>query len=278
MLTRGRIDAILLGAALTAVGVMADAPKDSSKPAQASGLLTEVHDKEGFVMIWPDGEESPIKYVLADSFDKKTFGFPPACKGVFSPDRVKFTYSTAGDARTVLVMDKEPQQAKGAVTGIAMFASDFWVAVKPKNGPLDGYAMGRPPGWQEIGERLKTVQKGDTVTISFYTDVERHRIVTLAVVPRKPGDEIPSLKPKAATTQPRAVAPTSSSAASVPPATSQPAQTAEQQARGKLGLAQLYIDNGLKDQARDMLREIIKLYPNTDAAKEARTKLTALGG
>ena len=273
MITRRRIVAALLSTASAAIAVIAAVPPGPGRVAGA-GIVTELNDKERWVMIWTDGEESPVKYLLADTFDMKTFGFPPERKGVFSPDRVKFTYTIAGDVRTVLVMDKEPQLARGTVTGTVMFSNDFWVAVKPRNGPLDGFAMGRSPGWQALGERLKALQRGDTVTITFYTDVERHRIVTMTVVPRRPGEEIPSLAPRVPATQPRSVAP----AASGSPTTSQPAQDLETQARAKLRLAELYVDSGQKDQARELLQIIIKVFPTTEAAKEAEVRLKALVG
>jgi hypothetical protein len=56
--------------------------------------------------------------------------------------------------------------------------------VKPKNRPLDGYAISWPPGNMVAG--LKALKKGDRVTIRFHTDVERHRIETLQVFPAKP--------------------------------------------------------------------------------------------
>ena len=86
----------------------------------------------------------------------------------------------------------------------------------------------------------------------------------------KPGDEPPGpvVKPSPAPT----------TAPAVPAATSQPAQDPEKQARDKLRVIQLYIDSGMKDQAKQMLQSVIKEYPNTEAAKTAKTKLTDLGG
>ena len=52
----------------------------------------------------------------------------------------------------------------------------FWVEVKPANGPPEGFASGIPNKSKEIVETLKILQKGDTVTIRYYTDFERHRI------------------------------------------------------------------------------------------------------
>ena len=63
-------------------------------------------------MIWVDGEDAPTKFLLAEKFDKKTtFAFPPKGKGVFVPDRVKFTYIKGdnGNKVTAIEWDKTPQ-------------------------------------------------------------------------------------------------------------------------------------------------------------------------
>ena len=274
MLTNGRLAAMVLAAALLAEGAAADAPKQASqgkgqgKTIAAAGIVTDVKDKGGFVMIWTDGEDAPAKYVFAKGFDKTVFGFPPAGKAIFTVGRVHFTYSKSDDTRQVLRMKKEKPRARGTVTGQVMFANDFWVAVKPKKGRLEGYAVG-PPAWKEMGKRLKELQKGDIVTIKFYTDIERHRIVTLDVAPRKPAAKTPA--PKSPGPAPSRRVTTTSA-----PATSRPASSPEQHARSKLTLAQLYLDNGMKERAKELLGSIIKSHPRTEAAKEAQAKLTEL--
>ena len=80
----------------------------------------------------------------------------------------------------------------GMVTGEVQFSNDFWVAVKPKKGPLDGYAINWPPG--DMVARLKALKKGDMVTIRFLTDVERHRIDAMQVFPAKPSRKLPATK------------------------------------------------------------------------------------
>jgi protein disulfide-isomerase len=59
-------------------------------------------------------------------------------------------------------------------------------------------------------------------------------------------------------------------------ATPQPA-TADR-AVDQLKLAQLYIDSGLKDRAKETLQAIVKDFPDTESAKAAKGKLTELGG
>jgi hypothetical protein len=185
--------AIVLAAAWLAGGaIAADSPKDAKpgKRTTAVGVLTD--NKANVTMIWVDGEDAPAKFALAEGFDKNTFGFPPKGKGVFVPDRVQFTYIKGDDGNKLLTMQRAKTPLKGTVTGEVQFSNDFWVAVKPKIGPLDGYAISWPPG--NMVARLKALKKGDRVTIRFHTDSERHRIETLQVLPAKPGGGPPATR------------------------------------------------------------------------------------
>jgi hypothetical protein len=179
---------------MTSGVIAADSPKDAKpgKPITAMGVLTENDNKKDFAMIWVDGEDAPTKFAIAEDFDKTTFGFPPQGKGVFVPDRVQFTYIKGDDRNKVLTMQRAKTPLIGTVTGEVKFSNDFWVAVKPKNGPLDGYAISWPPG--DMVARLKALKKGDVVTIKFRTDVERHRIGVLQVLPAKSGGDPPAEK------------------------------------------------------------------------------------
>ena len=154
--------AIVLATSLLAASVIAaDRPKHAKpgKPIIAMGVLTD--NKADFAMIWVDGDDAPTKFAFAEGFDKNTFGFPPKCKGVFVPDRVQFTYIKGDDGNKVLTMRRAKTPLKGTVTGEVQFSNDFWVAVKPKNGPLDGYAITWPPG--NMVAKLKALKKGDRV-------------------------------------------------------------------------------------------------------------------
>ena len=178
--------AIFLAAALLAGSASAaDSPKDAKpgKPITALGVLTDNKS----AMIWVDGDDAPTKFTLAEGFDKNTFNFPPKGKGVFVPDRVQFTYVKGDDGNKVLAMQRARTPLIGKVTGEVQFSNDFWVAVKPKYGPLDGYAINWPPG--NMVARLKALKKGDNVTIKFHTDVERHRIEALQVLSAKRSKE-----------------------------------------------------------------------------------------
>ena len=93
--------------------------------------------------------------------------------------------------------------------------------------------------------------------------------MTLDVAPRKPAAKTPA--PKSPGPAPSRRVTTTSA-----PATSRPASSPEQHARSKLTLAQLYLDNGMKERAKELLGSIIKSHPRTEAAKEAQAKLTEL--
>ena len=146
--------------------------KEGGKVA-ASGIFTDGGNGDSITVL-TDGEEQAVKYVFGEGFDKKTL------KGIFTISRVQFTYSKKDDGRKLLSIKKEPPQARGTVTGTVTFSNDFWVAVKPQNGPPDGYASNWPPG--AMVAKLKALKKGDTVTVKFHTDGERHRIDALEVV------------------------------------------------------------------------------------------------
>ena len=145
----------------------------------ASGVFTDIKPKylaATFVMIWVDGTDGPVQFNLPAGFDQNTFTFPPKGKGIFAPSRVHFTYTKGDGANTLVTVKKDAVPATGTVIGTVMFSNDFWVAVKPKTGVLDGYTVAGQPG---MSDRLKALRKGDTVTIKFHTDIERHRIDAL---------------------------------------------------------------------------------------------------
>ena len=266
MSNRLRASLVLLATLMIAGILRADAAKDAGgdKPVATAGILTDT--KPDFAMIWTDGEDGPVKYTCDASCDRSMVGkFVPT--GIFPPDRVQITYVNTDGGRKLMSIRREKTVAKGTITGTVLFCDGkFWVAVKPANGPADGFALNWPLV-ADIVAKLKALKNGDIVVIRFHTDLERHRIDSLEV------------KPPAATQPQAADALVGASATTVPSegATTQPAQTPEALAQAKLKLAQLYIDNGYNDRARTALLEIVKLYPDTEAAKDAQTKLKGLG-
>ncbi len=125
-----------------------------------------------------DGEDEPTKYLVAKDADKKLVD---ALKITFNASRVQLTYKKDGDSRQLLSIKKQVLKASGTVTGVVVKVyNEFWVEVKPKDGLADAYAPnGANYNNKEFMTKLKGLKKGDTVTITFNTDFERHRILTL---------------------------------------------------------------------------------------------------
>ena len=74
---------------------------------------------------------------------------------------------------------------QGVVIGeVLKVYNNFWVAVKPKNGNIDGYALQWPPEkYKQSHDLIKTLKPGDIVAIRYTTDSERHRILQMEVKP-----------------------------------------------------------------------------------------------
>jgi hypothetical protein len=160
-----------------AVAIAADA-----KSGKAAGILIE--KKEGWITVKADGEDEPVKYHIAKDADKKLL---TALKEVFNASRVQVTYKGDDDSRQLVSIKKQVLKASGTVTGVVVKVyDDFWVEVKPKNGLSDAFAPGANNFQnKEFMAKLRGLKSGDSVTITFNTDGERHRIVTLRVNPSK---------------------------------------------------------------------------------------------
>ena len=87
-----------------------------------------------------DGEDEPVKYLVAKDSNKKLV---QALKAIFNASRVQLTYKKNGDSRQLVSIKKQILRASGTVTGVVVKVyNDFWVEVKPRNGPADAYAPG----------------------------------------------------------------------------------------------------------------------------------------
>jgi hypothetical protein len=149
-----------------AVAAQKETPKDSGT---VFGVLLEV--KDAWITLQVDGQEEPVKYVIADGFDRKMLN------GIFHVQRVQVAYKSVGEVRQLVGIRKAVTRATGTVTGVVTHThvDQWWIEVKPKDGPPDGYCAKT----KEMSERLKELKPGDVVTIKFTTDFERHRIETL---------------------------------------------------------------------------------------------------
>ena len=160
----------------SAPAVPADDKDKDKKEGKVAGILI---DKMGnWITVKADGEDEPVKYLTGDGSDKK---LAESLKTIFNAGRVQLTYKKDGDSRQLVTIKRQVLKATGTVTGtVVKVYNDFWVEVKPKMGVSDAYA---PSGTnyknKEFMDRLKGLKPGDSVTITFTTDFERHRIESL---------------------------------------------------------------------------------------------------
>ncbi len=165
---------LFLGSPPLAMAADKDAAKDDGKVA---GILIE--KKDDWITVKADGEDEPVKYLIAKDSDKK---LAEAMKSIFNASRVQLTYKKDGDGRQLVSIKKQVLKASGTVTGVVVKVYDeFWVEVKPKDGPSDAFAPGANYKDKDFMAKLKGLKKGDSVTIKFNTDFERHRILSLRI-------------------------------------------------------------------------------------------------
>ncbi|OWK47433.1 hypothetical protein [Fimbriiglobus ruber] len=149
-------------------------------PKKEVGIF--IDKKDDWITVKADGEDEPVKYVV-DRTEKK---LQEAFKTVFNASRVQVTYTTNGDTRKLTGIKRQVLKATGTITGdVVKVHNDFWVEVKPKTGVADAFAPGENYKDQNFMAKLKGLQEGDSVTITYYTDFERHRIKTMKVNPPK---------------------------------------------------------------------------------------------
>lgn len=146
-----------------------------------AGIL--IQREKQTLLVRADGDDEPVKYLLPEKPDSK---LAAALKGLFNVQRVQITYQTVGDTRQVTSLIRFPGKASGDVSGKVIAVHDnFWLELKPNNGPPEGFAAGAPDKSRQVLETLKMLEKGDTVTIRYYTDLERHRIISIRKIEKK---------------------------------------------------------------------------------------------
>lgn len=148
------------------------------KEGMVAGIL--IDKKDNSITVKADGEDEPVKYLVGKDSDKKLV---EALKTIFNASRVQLTYKKEGDSRQLVSIKKQVLKASGTVTGLVVKVYDeFWIEVKPKVGVSDAYAPNITNFKnKDFMEKLKGLKKGDSVTITFNTDFERHRILTLRI-------------------------------------------------------------------------------------------------
>jgi hypothetical protein len=162
------------GAPAAAPAADKDADKDGGK---VTGILFAFKPGE-WITVKADGEDEPVKYAVGS--DKKVTD--AIGKTVFNAMRVTLTWKKDGDMRVLTAISKQfqPSSRPMTFTGTVVKVYDnWWVELKPKTGPTDAFAPGATFKDKEFMERFKALQPGDEVTITYTTDYERHRILTL---------------------------------------------------------------------------------------------------
>jgi hypothetical protein len=152
------------------------ADKEAKKEGgKVTGIL--IDKKDDRISVKADGEDEPVEYLTGDASDKK---LAEGLKILFTVSRVQLTYKTEGESRKLVSIKRHVPKATGKVTGEVVKNYGWWIEVKPKNGVSDGYACNFPfDKNKDVMEQLKELQEGDSVTIEFTTDSERHRIQSL---------------------------------------------------------------------------------------------------
>jgi hypothetical protein len=178
-----RLFLVALIGAFALVAIPGNARSDDSKPAPAkkvivSGIYCDRKDNKGDILTFmADGEDEPGEYTL-EGADNRTLEL---MKMIFPNCRMRIAYKQDGDVRHIVGVEKLVGKPTGVFIGEIMFVkNNFWLAVKPRNGPPDAFALGSDPNkGGPMVELLKTLQKGDIVAIKYTTDFERHRIVEM---------------------------------------------------------------------------------------------------
>lgn len=137
-----------------------------------TGLVMDMRDT--WIMVKSEGETEAVKYVWGDASVPNSLKTLPH---IFPVARVQLTYKLKGDTRHIVSIKKKESKSTGSVTGTVVQNHQWWVEVKPRNGPTEGYAVHYPFDQHlDTMETVKGLKEGDVVTIRFTTDFERHRI------------------------------------------------------------------------------------------------------
>lgn len=190
MWERNRLVGLLSVVILVAVPRPAlPAQKGASKPevVKTAGILFDVNRKNNWLTVKADGEDAPVKYLI----DPSNRGQAEALQSVFNASRVRLTYRVEGESRRLVGIQRHIVQNSGTVTGVVVAVhNNFWIEIKPKNGAANAFALG-PGNFDDPAfiAKMKSLKPGDSVTIQFTTDFERHRIVGLRknAAPAQPG-------------------------------------------------------------------------------------------
>jgi hypothetical protein len=148
----------------------------SRKETRVAGILFDFDRKAGWLTVKADGEDQPVMYWI-DPADRN---LERMLKTVFNAARVQLSYRADGEKRRLAAIKRQVLKASGTVTGVVVNVHDgFWIELKPRNGLADAYAPGANYNDSAFMARLRALKPGDSVTIRYTTDFERHRIEAL---------------------------------------------------------------------------------------------------
>lgn len=170
----------LLGLALFAAAgtEAADSEKSKEEKAKTSGTVYGilVDRKDNTITVKLDGKDEPVAFV-ADGSNKNLM---KAFNKVFTVARVRLSYKTDGEEKKLLNIQRVGRQGTGTMTGTVLATHGWWVEVKTRTGSPEGFAATYPKErWKATEEKIKELRKGDVVTIRYYTDFERARILSI---------------------------------------------------------------------------------------------------
>jgi hypothetical protein len=171
----------------------------AQKPApereiRVAGILFDFDREHHWMTVKADGEEEPVKYLIDPSNPR----LAERLRTIFNASRVRLTYRAEGDSRRLVSIQRQVLQESGTVTGtVVKVHDDFWIELKPRRGVADAFAPGANYNDPAFMAELRALKPGDSVTIRFTTDFERHRILAMRKNPvrAKPG---PKAKPEGA--------------------------------------------------------------------------------
>jgi hypothetical protein len=189
----------LLSIAMVLVALPASAaqkavPKkvDPKKPVIVAGIMFDHDRKNNRMTVKADGEDAPARYLI-DPADQE---LAESLKSVFNASRVRVAYKAEGDSRRMVGIQRQVIQAEGTITGtVVKVHNDFWIELKPRKGVANAFAPGANYNDQAFMAKLKSLKPGDSVTIQYNTDFERHRILAMR---KNPTPASSKAEPKAA--------------------------------------------------------------------------------
>ena len=164
---------LLLLAAASVPSVRAADKLPALPIVKVAGILIDKTDK--LLTVKANGEEVAVKYVVPGDADKK---LTKTLKNIFNASRVQLTYKTVGNERQLVSLKKQVLKATGTITAMVVKVhNDFW-SKSNRNPPRRRLCSRANFNTRTHGETCG-LKPGDSVTIKYYTDFERHRIETL---------------------------------------------------------------------------------------------------